>query len=431
MLRKCSEENIRAAALWLLVPSLSLISHTYAPLPPVLLFFAAGLILTLYGVERGVTDAAAGKAAAATLGATSTKASAADQTWHVKPKQRTFLILSTLFIAYLLASQCLMDTSLRSVWGVAGTVCYGLLPLWLWCGADGSGADGSGANTSSIITTHRSKFDWAFSIALVVYTLEALWRYGMAWFLGESSIYQGIYRYKIGGLMYSDSNVTGVHILVWLFFTLWWWRRFREKRYLFMAAWWLVLLGLTLSRAGYVAAVVGLLYFCWPVHQKIIEKKSASKKSAKKRLYPLIGLLVGLTALFVLAGFLYSHVQYDASFISKFQIFYAFSDYWQQASWVEKLFGTGLTRSETAMGIYAHSYGLVFLVETGMVGLVLMLSTFIVMLLDSRFEGLYLLLPFAVATLSEAVLFMPELFLFLSLMMAMKTTGQSNEAASL
>ncbi len=394
---KCSAGNARAAALWLLVPSLSLISHTYAPLPPILLFFAAALPLALYGLER------ANVADSATAQATS-----------VAPKHRTFLILSTLFIAYLLVSQCLLGTSLRSVWGVVGTVGYGLLPLWLWGGADGSDTNGG---AGSGLTAHRTQFDWAFRIALVVYTIEAAWRYGMAWHLGDSSFFQGIYRYKIGGLMYSDSNVTGVHLLVWLFFTLWWWRKFRERRYLFMAAWWLLLLGLTLSRAGYVAAVVGLLYFAVPT---------------KKQLYVWIGLplclIIGAVA-FIL--WIYPHIKYDASFISKFQIWYAFSDYWQQASPVEKIFGIGLTRSEITMGIYAHSYGLVFLVESGLVGLVLMLSTFIVMLLDSRLEGLYLLLPFAIATLSETVMFMPELFLFLSLMMAMKTTGQSNVSASL
>lgn len=407
MLREYSAESARAAALWLLVPSLSLISHTYAPLPPVLLFFAAALPLALYGLERGVTDATARKAEAVTVGATSTKTSATGQTLHTKPKHRTFLILSTLFIAYLLASQCLMGTSLRSVWGVVGTVLYGLLPLWLWNSANTNVS----ANASSIITTHRSKFDWAFRIALVVYTIEALWRYGASWLAYETSYYQGIYKFKFGGLMYSDSNMTGIHLIVWLFFTLWWWRRFGEKRYLFMAAWWLVLLGLTLSRTAYIAAMVGLFYFCFPT---------------KKQVYLWIGLpLCLIVGAVVFMIWIYPRVQYDTSFISKFQIWYAFLDYWQQASVLEKLFGVGLLNSEMEMGIYAHSYSLVFLVETGIVGLVLMLTMFFCMLIKSQFEGLYLLVPFAVVTLTATGTFMPELFLFLSLMMALDHTPKA------
>ncbi|MDE6308285.1 MAG: hypothetical protein K2L79_05720, partial [Bacteroidales bacterium] len=321
---------------------------------------------------------------------------------------RPFLWVAAAYIGYMLVSQYILGTSLRSTWGVVCSACYGLLPLLLWSNGPETAA--------TLFVRHRPKFDWAFRIALVVYTIEPLWRYGMVWLSSDASVYQGIYRYKFGGLMYSESNATGIHILIWLFFTLWWARALyrrgllpdRRSRlpYIGMVVWWGVLLGLTLSRACWMAAGIGLLYFCMPV-------------SKLKYIWSgLLACLVVAAACFAL--FIYPRVQYDASFISKFQIWYAFLDYWQQTSWADKLFGIGLTRSEIAMGVYAHSYVLVFLVETGLLGCLLMVALLGRMLFDSRGEGLYLLLPFAVATLSTTVLFIPELFLLMSFMMAVR-----------
>lgn len=410
----------RAAALWLLVPSLGLISHTYAPLPPILLFFAAAFPLAWYGLDASLNGGSAGG------GRCTPAARAAEcRVW------RPFLWLTAFYIGYMLVGQYILGTSLRSTWGVVCSACYGVLPLLLWRGgADvasagpapvseasasvvGSPAVGSPEN---LLIRHRKKFDWAFRIALAVYTIEAAWRYGMAWLSTAPSVYQGIYRYKFGGLMYSESNATGIHILIWLFFTLWWarglWRRGllsggRDRAcYIGMALCWLVLLGLTLSRACWIAAFVGLLYFCMPV-------------KSHKYIWSSLGVCLLVCAVGFVA-FIYPLVRYDASFISKFQIWYAFLDYWRQASWPEMLFGIGLTRSTMEMGVYAHNYVLVFLVETGVIGCLLMLGLFGRMLFDSRGDGFYLLLPFAIATMSTTVLFVPELFLFLSFMMALK-----------
>lgn len=413
----------REAALWLLVSSLGLISHTYVPLPPILLFFAMALPLAWYGLDPslngGLRPGVGGPEAACPL----------PRAW------RPFLGMAALYIGYMLVGQYVLNTSLRSTWGIVCSACYGVLPLLLWRG----GADGASAGPAivseasasvvdsrvvgspeNLFVRHRRKFDWAFRIASVVYTIEAVWRYATVWLSGEPSVYQGVYRYKFGGLMYSDSNTTGIHLLIWLFFTLWWARslhrrgllvgRWDRARYIGLVVWWLVLLGLTLSRACWIAAFIGLLYFLMPA------------KSLKYVWVSLgVCLLVGMVGF---VTFVYPRVQYDASFISKFQIWYAFLDYWRQASWPEMLFGVGLTRSTMEMGMYAHNYVLVFLVETGLIGCLLMVGLFGRILFDSRGEGLCLLLPFAVATLSSTVLFVPELFLFLSFMMAVKASDE-------
>ncbi len=284
----------REAALWLLVPSLGLISHTYAPLPPVLLFFAAAFPLAWYGLDVHLHAGSAGGTGG--IGGLRPGVCTPDALCPALRVWRPFFGWVALYIGYMLVGQYLLGTSLRSTWGVICSACYGLLPLLLWRGgasvsaahgalapdrpdsvgqAAVSAAEVSVGSSENLFVRHRRKFDWAFRVALAVYTIEAAWRYGMAWLSSEPSVYQGIYRYKFGGLMYSESNATGIHILIWLFFTLWWaralWRRgllsgCRDKaRYIGMAVWWLVLLGLTLSRACWIAAVIGLLYFCMPV----------------------------------------------------------------------------------------------------------------------------------------------------------------------
>nr|MDE7149098.1 hypothetical protein [Bacteroidales bacterium] len=103
----------RAVALWLLVPSLGLISHTYAPLPPVLLFFAAAFPLAWYGLDASLNGGCADGEPCALA------ARAADlRVW------RPFLWMTVFYIGYMLAGQYVAGTSLRSPWGVVWSACY-------------------------------------------------------------------------------------------------------------------------------------------------------------------------------------------------------------------------------------------------------------------------------------------------------------------
>ncbi len=169
----------RTSALWLLVPSLGLISHTYAPFPPVMLFFLAALPLAWYGLDVHLHGGAAN-------GMTACE-SVDFRAW------RPFLGVAAAYLAYMLVAQYILGTSLRSTWGVVCSAGYAVLPLLLWRNGPETAA--------SLFVRHRSKFDWAFRIALVVYTIEALWRYGMVWLASDSSIYQVIYSYKFGRLL--------------------------------------------------------------------------------------------------------------------------------------------------------------------------------------------------------------------------------------
>ena len=85
----------RALALWLLVPGLGLISHTYAPLPPVMLVFLAALPLAWSGLDVHLHGGAAGGAAAASW-------SADARAW------RPFLWVAVAYIGYMLVSQYIL-----------------------------------------------------------------------------------------------------------------------------------------------------------------------------------------------------------------------------------------------------------------------------------------------------------------------------------
>lgn len=371
-------EKYRQIALWLLFPTTSLISHTLLPVPPGIIFFLCSLPFAIFAIDASLNP------------------KAISIEWSIRPTLFAF----ALYLIYIVLNQSLLQINIRSVFGIVGSALYFPILLILLQGKD-------------LIREHKKKIDVFLVVSLIVYIIEACWRYTVAFrsiSSGDIPLYNGIYQYKYGGLMYSESNGTGIHLIVLLFFTLCWvkmqWQRkslqgFEKKRYIGVVLIWMFLIGLTLSRACWLATGVGLIYF-W-----------LSSKINKKNLWITAGIAVLIaSAMFIVV--VYPYVKHDESFISKFQILYAFGHYMAGASWSDWLFGVGLTRSERVLGIYAHSYILVFIVETGIIGALLMLSIFFETIRISKGETLLIILPFAIATMSTTVTFLPDLYLALA-----------------
>ncbi|MEG2666326.1 MAG: hypothetical protein RSA02_04855, partial [Bacteroidales bacterium] len=272
----------------------------------------------------------------------------------------------------------------------------------------------------------KNKIDWFIYIAALIYILEAIGRYGVVIYkiINGSSTSFGIYRFKFDGPMFFESNGTAIHLIIILFFVLWWYNyqkrqiaisgvgdepkkkallwenkklfsHYRKLIFLFI-----ILLFLTLSRACVFAAILGLIYFFVPKRKNLLLILAAFL------------VLISVFGLFVI----YPLFRYDLSFMSKFDIFNYACAYLQTATLWQWLFGVGLSESDKVMLIYAHNYWLVFLVETGISGLLALVYMFIHFIWKTKGVALYVLLPFFLATASSSVTFIPELYIAMAIM---------------
>lgn len=169
------------------------------------------------------------------------------------------------------------------------------------------------------------------------------------------------YLYKFNSIMFLDSNSTGLIIII-LFFTILSIERILKemngnfklaKFFLFF-----LLLG-TLSRAAYMAFLIGLL------SATIIRQKFS-----KKIIISTIGILISIPV-FILT---FDYFSSDASFDTKFDIFFLTYSKFQHLSIYEMLFGVGFGHASETIGIYTHLLVLTYLLEMGVFGLLIFMA---------------------------------------------------------
>ncbi len=370
--------HLNAIALWFLIVPCSLLSHTWLPISPVLLFFFCSFVLTLLGNDTLLNQKS-------------------DIT-QFPPIIKFFLIFS----AYIFFTQLFLSVNFNHYFGLSLALLYFVFASFL-------------LNKNSEKDIEKVIY-WFLILSAIVLCGEAILRYIYSFYtlhIGTNDRV-GIYRFKYYGPIYSESNGTCIHILIILFFTFWW-SEIVKKSFLGIKIILIVLVGLTLSRAGLLAMTAGLIYF-FAFHNKSLKFK----------------ILVGLILMALFAGCLYfiiyPKIMNDDSFISKFYIIEQAKTYFKTADIKELLFGIGLANSSEEMGIYAHNYFLVFFVETGLIGLLFSAASFIIFIVETRGAALIVLLPFMVITSTTTNLFLPYFYVVMAIMIWQKklTSGKSN-----
>jgi hypothetical protein len=163
----------------------------------------------------------------------------------------------------------------------------------------------------------------------------------------------------------------------------------------------LIFIVLTFSRAAIPAVTTGLFYYVF-----------FRNLNWKKSLYVLFSTgFVGVFAVFALRFFIT-----DYSFQSKFLIIDETWIYYQTASLKNILFGVGFYETVNIMTHYAHNYFLLFLMETGVFGLILLLTTLFVLVKATNGVVMVVLLPFIVQTSTESNTFLPYFYVIMALM---------------
>lgn len=205
------------------------------------------------------------------------------------------------------------------------------------------------------------------------------------------------YLYKFNSLMFADSNTTALICLI-LFFTIFSIQKeiknvyYKNEKFIL-----LLLLFSCLSRAAILSLIVGLIFL-------LLFNSNISKIVKTFFLFLLI-----IATVFVVV--FNDSLSTDESLKSKFQIIIMVYLKIQTLSFSELLFGIGFTQVESFLGIYSHLLILTYLIECGIIGLLIFLT----------FIGFYIfkynsivLLPILVVSLSY-FLYAGTPFLFIPL----------------
>lgn len=366
--------NWQNIGLFLLIPFANICMHKGIPLPPTIigLFIAMLCALSLY--DKNICN---------------TPLSLDKNQWRV-------FMPVLVFVAYVFISQFIINVPIRRLIGVIGSAMYFPVLIVL----------ANGLNLKNL----SKKIDLFLIISLAFFIIEAIWRLSSAYYLesiGEN-LYNGIYKYKFTSPFFADSNVTGIHLIILLFFSLWWFKDRKDlcglsikTKYLIIGVI-CVLIGLTVSRACYLACILGLIYFFVP-------------KPKPKHIY------IGIVGIFILAflsilALLSSSLGSDLSFISKFEILNRSVEYFKSAEICQLLFGLGISNSNIAIGCYAQNYLLVFALETGLIGAILLIAMLLYFIINTKASALIILIPFIIATSSSSVTFLPDLYVCMGVM---------------
>ncbi|MBN2457378.1 MAG: hypothetical protein JXB29_12725 [Sedimentisphaerales bacterium] len=208
-------------------------------------------------------------------------------------------------------------------------------------------------------------------------------------------------------LMYQDSNFVGVFVVVLFFFAYFLHTYGYRKQHLSLLL--LFCLAIcTFSRASILT--IPLFYFIF---------KYARRLSFNK-VIPVIlvgGIIIGLVI--SLRQFFFVKV----SLSLKLMIISLAQDFWRDSPLVTQLLGVGFGNTYSNIGIGSHNIIVTYLMESGVIGVVLLLALWWMIALKTRFKAILILLPFGFNAMSLAGHGVPYLYCSLGLLYVMHKKG--------
>ncbi len=247
-------------------------------------------------------------------------------------------------------------------------------------------------------------------LSVVVLTFETIYRFAFPNLDYESSLdnasesLRWIYMFKGPSLVYVDSNGTALHALIVLFFVFYW-SLYTRKSFFIYKLFLILIIILTFSRAAWLGLIVGIFYFYLYRDRSFIFKLSVS-------------LTVLFSILLLIVFYVLPFMMKDASLLSKFEIMGEIFQYFEMdQSFLQFVFtGVGVSMSVEVLGIYAHNYWAVWLIEAGFLALLLQMSLWILFYVYTKKKAMIILLPFFLATLSSNLTFAPVFYVAFAVM---------------
>lgn len=346
--------------------SSALVSHTKLPLPPALLIWGAMvlLFLFLYLSDFGSSQI---------------------------PKYGLIVLPFALF---LMLTQPLTDASVKNYVGpIISALFFPLVVYYL-----------NFLNRNQVIRIVK----YLLIVSTIVLTCETLYRYVFPNFeiqdISESRGTDDVfYMFKSSSLMYTDSNATGIHILLVLFFIYYWSEFVKEKYKIVKIVLWLLLI-LTISRAAWLGAIVGFVYFKLLRGKPIVFWVFAGSLFF---LFSLVGFFVYLLPL----------MEADPSFMARIEVFESAYKYYQSGpNVIDQLIGIGVYMSQVYFDIYLHNFYIVQAVEMGFISLAFLFLMWGQFVYYTKSKALIVLVPYSIVILSSTLSFIPVFYIIFGIM---------------
>lgn len=354
------KQKIIALGGFFLIPFCSVITHTILPIPPTLILWFLSFLIFLFIIS--LND---GKIS----------------------RINAISFIPLLFSGYLFFSQLLIGVDIRSFLSPFTAPLYFALTIFYLDLLDNN-------KSKKLITAF-------IYISVFIFLVESIWRITHPVIPGFDQAgldaYKWFYIYKGSGLMYSETNGLAIHIIVILFFTFWWSELVRKNFYILKLLL-MVVLFLSFSRAAIFSFIIGILYFY------------LFRKMKTTTFYFIIALSI-LPLMFFLLPEALTFINNDVSTRSKFDLIDDVIKFYSNADLVSILFGIGNYNSKKEFGIYAHNYFLVYSIEMGLIGLLLLLIQFRHFIYSSKKTILVMLIPFIVQVMSSTTIFIPHFYM--------------------
>jgi hypothetical protein len=346
--------------------SSALVSHTKLPIPPALLIWGAMVLLFLF---LYLSDFGSSRI----------------------PKYGLIILP---FAFFLLFTQPFTDASLKNYVGpIISALFFPLVVYFL-----------NFLNRNQVVQIVK----YLLLISTIVLTFETLYRYVFPNFeLQDLSESRGsddmFYMFKTTSLMYNDSNGAAIHISIILFFT-YYWSEFVEKKYRFIKFVLWVLLIFSISRAAWIGAIIGLIYF------KLLRGKSIL-------FWTLAGSLFFLFSLIGFFVYILPLMETDPSFMARIEVFESAYKYYKSGpNIIDQLTGIGVYMSKEYFDIYLHNFYIVQAVEMGFISLALLIIMWGQFIFFTNSKGLIILVPYSIIVLSSTLSFIPVFYVVMGIM---------------
>lgn len=242
-------------------------------------------------------------------------------------------------------------------------------------------------------------------VAVMYALIDALWRLMHPDYSQDFEGNPFFYRYKTHSLMFEDSNFVGLMLVCVngiLFSVI---NNFKEidKKLVLML---LLSVILTFSRGSILAVI--FTYFLYLFLNSSIAFKI------------LTTVLLTLSSSAILSG-LYT----DGSFRSKFYIIDLFNSFYSNLDFYSKLLGVGLGNTARFIGVGAHNILVVGGLELGILGSALYLLACFLLIFFVGQPMVYLIIPYFFNGFSLTSTSVPVLFLFMGVLLSLKTKRNS------
>ncbi len=299
------------------------------------------------------------------------------------------IITSTFLFLFFLISQVLVNADRNTLMNVLFSISSYVLAIFLI----------KKLKTNYLITLCNKLLN--FSILL--FTIDAIVRFSFP------SSAQGFYKYKFNGILFPDTNFLALNVACLFFFTFVLEKLVgnsysKYRRVLF------ILLILTISRA----AIIIVVLFCILL---FLKRKIGFLKTL------LFSTSLGLLFVYLV----YFMIKDDPSFLSKFYILEeAYLAYTNKISLLQNLIGVGFGNTTNYLSYGAHNILVTYALESGLFGLIAIISYWIYLAKESNYLILYILIPFILIGFSLSAHAAPYLYVMFSIIIVLNDKKNRN-----